>query len=100
MCSELGGWFNRRGAQGLLLRPAAEHPNRLTRITYISATGRTVSGVRAIAHAFNHINLAYAWLGWLIALPLVAETIQLLNDVVGGNEQGDEQRTTTEVGVK
>ncbi len=83
-CSQVRQWFAHRRPTNLILRPAPAH---LRRITYVTADGHTYTGIRAIAHAFNHIHLGYAWLGWLIALPGIADIIQLANDIAGGDER-------------
>ena len=65
MCSEVGRWFQRRGATGLTIVPAETHPSRaLTRITYEPGDGtRAVSGVEAVARALEHVHLGWAFIG-------------------------------------
>ncbi len=55
----------------------------LTRITYISITGERRQGVDAIAAAIQHIHLGWAWIGWLIQLPVLSHVIQLALDASG-----------------
>jgi protein-S-isoprenylcysteine O-methyltransferase Ste14 len=85
MCRDVGQWFERRGAIGLLIVPAETHPTgRLTRIRYESADGiYAASGVKAIARALEHIHLGWAMLGFVLRLPIVAQTAQLLADASG-----------------
>ena len=86
MCRQVGGWFVRHGAAGLVIRPAERHPSRaLTRIAYEPADGaRTSTGVEAIARALEHVHLGWASVGGLLRLPAVRPMAQLLVDASGG----------------
>lgn len=89
-CSEIARWFAASGAIALEVVPAEAHPQRdLRRITYELSDGSTVSeeGVAALARAAEHINLAWAMLGFLVRLPVVRPALQLLADVTGGEER-------------
>ena len=44
-------------------------------------------GVGALARAAEHINFAWAMLGFFVRLPLLRQWLQLLADVSGGNER-------------
>ena len=84
-CSEVGGWFARRAPIGLALQPAEEYPGPpLVRITYVAADGQAYAGVAALARTLDHLNLAWAWLGWLLRLPGVCWAAQVVVDGVGG----------------
>ncbi|MFD4323356.1 methyltransferase family protein [Nocardioides sp. NPDC058538] len=82
ICSEVGRWFLRHEPRGLAIRPAAEHPEVLYRVTYESA-GVRVSGVEAVARALNHIDLRWAMAGWALGLPGVRHLVQLCTDAFG-----------------
>ena len=82
ICSEVGRWFLRHEPRGLAIRPAAEHPEVLYRVTYESA-GVRVSGVAAVARALNHIDLRWAMAGWALGLPGVRHLVQLCTDAFG-----------------
>ena len=86
MCRQVGNWFTVRGTRGLEIVPAETHPTRaLERITYAPADGtREVSGVEAVARALEHIHLGWAFLSFLIRMPLVRPFVQLLVDASGG----------------
>jgi protein-S-isoprenylcysteine O-methyltransferase Ste14 len=85
MCREVGEWFRRRGVRGLAIVPAESHPSRaLMRITYEPADGsRAASGVEAVARALEHVHLAWATIGFVLRMPVVASAAQLLADVSG-----------------
>jgi protein-S-isoprenylcysteine O-methyltransferase Ste14 len=85
MCSEVGHWFERRGAVGLQIVPAETHPSRmLRRITYESCDGsRPASGIEAIARSLEHLHLGWAFIGFVLRLPGILEFAQLLADASG-----------------
>jgi hypothetical protein len=48
------------------------------------APGTSASGIEALACALNHLNLSWAWIGWIIRLPLIRQSLQALTDLSGG----------------
>jgi protein-S-isoprenylcysteine O-methyltransferase Ste14 len=84
-CSTVGGWFMKAEPISLHLVPAEEYPGLApTRITYAAADGTIFTGVAALCRALDHVNLAWAWLGWTCRLPGVCHLAQLVVDAVGG----------------
>jgi protein-S-isoprenylcysteine O-methyltransferase Ste14 len=84
-CTAVGAWFRRQGAIGLRIEPAERYPGPpLTRITYVAPDGSVFAGVAALSRALDHLNLAWACLGWGGRLPGVCQLVQLLVDAVGG----------------
>ena len=85
-CSQLTRWLQRRRPTGLILMAAEDHPLRdLYRLTYDPGTGdREEEGVAALARGLEHLHLGWAFVGWIIRLPLVRQFIQLVTDAVGG----------------
>jgi protein-S-isoprenylcysteine O-methyltransferase Ste14 len=85
MCRQVAAWFERRGVQGLVIVPAESHPSQaLRRITYEPSDGsRSASGIEAVARALEHVHLGWAFLGFLIRLPVVRRFSQLLADASG-----------------
>jgi protein-S-isoprenylcysteine O-methyltransferase Ste14 len=85
MCREVGGWFARRGAQGLVVVPAETHASgALRRITYEPGDGtRASTGMEAVARALEHVHFGWALLGFLMRLPLVCQLVQVLADASG-----------------
>ena len=85
MCSEVGGWFARRGARQLAIVPAETHPSlALQRITYEPSDGsRASSGVEAVARALEHTHFGWALVGFFLRLPIVCSLAQLLADASG-----------------
>ena len=89
-CSVVGRWFAASGAMSLEVVPAELHPRReLRRITYELVDDESIcaDGVAALARAVEHINFAWAMLGFFVRLPLIRRLLQLLTDVSGGDEQ-------------
>ena len=86
VCRSVADWFEARRTAGLSIVPAETHASgALQRITYQPADGtRAVAGIHAIARAFEHIHLGWAWVGFLLRLPIVASVVQLLVDASGG----------------
>ena len=89
-CSTIARWFATSGAQSLEVVPDELHPKRdLRRVTYEMVEDDSIraEGVAALARAVEHINFAWAMLGFFVRLPLVRDMLQLLADVSGGDEQ-------------
>jgi hypothetical protein len=53
----------------------------VVRLTYIDADGDQATGVAAFGRALEHLNLAWAWLAWVLLLPGL---FQLVIDAMGG----------------
>ena len=86
LCRGVGGWLKRLGLTNLRI-VAAETcgPRELWRMTYLPADGGPgEDGVAAFARALEHVNLAWAWAGMLMRLPIVRPALQLLVDASGG----------------
>lgn len=82
MCTGLGRWLLDRRPVALDVRPAAEHPEVLRRITY-EADGVRDQGVAALARALGHVHLGWALAGWTLALPGIRHFAQLGADAFG-----------------
>ena len=83
MCRGLGRWLAARSPVALELRPAAEHPEVLYRLTYQTPDGSRWSGVSALARALEHLHLGWALTGWALDLPGVRHFAQLCADAFG-----------------
>lgn len=83
-CSQVRRWFEARHTLGLKIVDAELHPTRdLQRVTYVSGCVED-DGVVALARALEHIHLGWAYAGWAMRLPLVAQFVQLVVDASGG----------------
>lgn len=70
---------------GLALRPAERCTVAgLRRALYVGPDGLQASGLAAIARALEHSGPGWAYLGWLVRLPVVRPLLQLLVDGMGG----------------
>jgi protein-S-isoprenylcysteine O-methyltransferase Ste14 len=83
-CGHFARWFAAQCPTQLRVLPLTSHfPNTLTRITYRAAGGqREIQGIHAIARAFDHLNLAWAFCGWMLRLPLIAWVAELITEAV------------------
>jgi len=82
-CSELRRWFERKTTTNLTFHHAESYDGEvLSRVTYTSGDYR-VNGILAIAEAFQHLNITYAFIGWFIKLPLINQVLQLAFDNSG-----------------
>lgn len=88
-CTEVADWFSRQATKQLTLRKASEWEGiPLQRITWHNpSTGRTESGVTAIAMALQHIHLGWAALGWISSIPGISHTIQICFDAAGAGKR-------------
>jgi protein-S-isoprenylcysteine O-methyltransferase Ste14 len=79
-CFRLSRWLAAQRPTQLRILPLTAHPVRtLSRITYRPVGGhREDHGIQAIARAFDHINLAWAFCGWMLRLPLIAWAAELI----------------------
>jgi protein-S-isoprenylcysteine O-methyltransferase Ste14 len=88
-CGHFARWFTVQCPVQLRVLPltAAHFPGTLTRITYRAAGGeREVQGIHAIARAFDHLNLAWAFCGWMLRLPLIGWVAELITEAVSPSE--------------
>lgn len=88
-CCEVAKWFGRRHPTQLLLRDAADWPGTpLQRVTWHHpSSGRTESGVRAMAMALQHIHLGWALIGWIAGLPGISHAAQICFDAAGAGQR-------------
>lgn len=82
-CSQLRLWLEKRKPSQLIIKTAESHQTHtLYQLTYVDEFGHYYSSVKALAHALEHINLAWASLGWFMRLPLISHLLQLIVDSV------------------
>jgi len=83
-CGHFARWFAGQCPTQLRVLPLTAHfPKPLARITYRAAGGqREVQGMHAIARAFDHLNLAWAFCGWMLRLPLIGWVAELIAEAV------------------
>jgi protein-S-isoprenylcysteine O-methyltransferase Ste14 len=102
-CTGVARWFVRHNPVHLRIRPAAEHPEVLYRVTYEvfgmlgEASGPTLvvraQGVAAIARALGHVHLGWALAGWALDLPAVRHFAQLGADAFGAGPRASRTGT-------
>jgi protein-S-isoprenylcysteine O-methyltransferase Ste14 len=84
-CSEIRQWIESRHPIGLEFIDAETLPKgSIRRLRYDPADGTPpVDGLVAFAHALEHLNLAWAYCGLTLRLPIVHQALQLLMDASG-----------------
>lgn len=89
-CNQFSKWFVKRKPINLKILPVSESETKdITQVTYIDEYGEAHASVNAVANAFNHINLAYASLGWLMQMPIVNFILQAIVDALGLFREGN-----------
>ena len=85
-CSLIAQWFKQRIENDLQIHPASTHPSgELKRVTYeFSGKKERATGVIAIGCALQHIHFGWAFIGWVIQLPLISHIAQVSMDSVIG----------------
>jgi hypothetical protein len=85
-CSQMAAFLNGLKPHKLSILPAEEHPlYSLKRMTYESHDGSICAqGIVALARALEHVNLAWAFAGLILRLPLINQLFQSIIDVSGG----------------
>jgi protein-S-isoprenylcysteine O-methyltransferase Ste14 len=84
VCSGLRAFLLQRVPVGLTLLDAETLPvGSIRRLRYVPADGASESGVLAFARALEHLNLGWAFCGFVLRLPVVHQAAQLLTDVAG-----------------
>lgn len=81
-CSAVWRTLARRRPTALHIAPAAEHPQVLWRARYTAADGHLERGVAAVARAFEHTHLGWAYVCWALRLPVLAQLAQLVTDAL------------------
>ncbi|WIM95264.1 isoprenylcysteine carboxylmethyltransferase family protein [Actinoplanes oblitus] len=79
-CAATRDFVAARSPVRLDLVPAATHPTTLWRARYAAADGYSATGVAAVASAFDHLGIGWAYLGWFLRLPAVDRLAQLITD--------------------
>ena len=82
-CNPIATFLTEQNAINLEIRWAHEHDEALTRIRYERADGTTFDGITAVGACLEHLNLAWAFVGWLLRLPVAWRFWQLIADGVG-----------------
>jgi protein-S-isoprenylcysteine O-methyltransferase Ste14 len=84
-CSEIRRWIEHRHPIGLEFIDAETLPkDSIQRVRYDPGDGTVpVEGVVAFARALEHLNLAWAYCGFTVRLPVVRQVLQLLMDASG-----------------
>ena len=84
-CGHLARWFAAQRPTGLRVLSLGLLPFPVpARMTYRSAEGGPeFQGMAALARALEHVNLAWAFCGWMLRLPLICWFAEIIADAVG-----------------
>jgi protein-S-isoprenylcysteine O-methyltransferase Ste14 len=94
-CSQVRRWLEARHPTGMEIVAAEDHPTRnLYRMTYDPMDeSQPDEGVAAFARGLEHLNLAWAFVGAVLRLPVIRPLAQLLLDASGLGPQRIERRS-------
>ncbi len=82
-CSQISHWLTKANPINLSIKKSIDFPkNNILQVTYVDHNGTEYKSVRAIACAIEHINLAYASLGWFMRFPVINYLLQLIVDTM------------------
>jgi protein-S-isoprenylcysteine O-methyltransferase Ste14 len=81
-CAGVRDALLRRSPEDLTILPASSCDETLWRARYAAADGYTADGVAAVARAMEHAGLRWAYLGWVLQLPVLGRLAQLLTDAL------------------
>jgi len=80
VCSQIRKWFEKQNAVGLIIKDANKVcGSQIGRVRYCSEDF-IAEGPTAIAYALQHINLGWAFIGWIATLPGVSVIVDLTFD--------------------
>lgn len=83
-CRGIRAFLEERNPTGLIFCDAESLPgSSIRRLGYVPANGPAEFGVIAFARALEHVNFAWSFCGFLLRLPVVQHTAQLLTDTAG-----------------
>jgi len=84
ICSDTEKTIHRLNPVSLSFQGRKDHPSgALRRVTYRHPDGTEEQGIVAIARCLEHVNLAWAFIGWFMRLPVISSFLQVLIDGVG-----------------
>ena len=88
-CSGLRHFLESHSPTGLTFADAEALPHgSIRRLRYLPADGGpALHGVEALAHALEHLHLGWAYCGFLLRLPVISHTAQLVADTAGCGPQ-------------
>lgn len=99
-CAATSGFLRRRQPGRLRLAPAGAHPTPLRRARYQAADSHQADGMAAVARGLEHVNLGWAYLGWLLRLPGVGWLAQVVTDAMIAPPHLANQRTPETEGAR
>ncbi|WP_255657670.1 isoprenylcysteine carboxylmethyltransferase family protein [Actinoplanes sp. L3-i22] len=79
-CAATRDFVALRAPVRLTIVSAATYPTPLWRARYAADDGYSASGVAAVASAFDHLGLLWAYVGWILNFPIVNRLAQLIVD--------------------
>lgn len=89
-CSQLSRWFTHSKAINLVVKSSSDFPKQnILQVTYIDHNGLEYKSVKAIACCFEHINLAYATLGWFMRFPGISHLLQAIINTMEMEKSND-----------
>ncbi len=80
-CSDVKKWFESEQIDSLEILSSQHFKGKsILQLTYLDKYGNEFKSIKAISAALQHINLAYACLGWFMTMPIISDILQLIVD--------------------
>lgn len=80
ICRDLKQHLIKLGISGLEIKDATEYPEReINRISYIQ-NGNEDRGIAAVARCLEHVNLMFAFMSFLVRMPIITQLLQVIVD--------------------
>ncbi len=85
-CVQIKNWFQKRKTYQLEIHNSTEYTKKgIFQVTYVAHNGVEYQSVKAIANGLEHINLAFASLGWFIRMPVIGHFLQMIVNTMDFN---------------
>jgi protein-S-isoprenylcysteine O-methyltransferase Ste14 len=81
-CTAVAAFLRRRSPRQLTLAPAGDHHPPLRRARYLGDDGHDQRGGAAVARALEHVNIGWAYVGWVLRAPGIGWLAQLVTDAM------------------
>jgi hypothetical protein len=87
-CNQIANWFKKSKSINLNVESSSNYLVReILQVTYVDEYGNEYKSINAIACSFDHLNLAFASLGWFMRMPVVKQVLQAIVDSMGFDKE-------------
>lgn len=90
-CEQIRRWFDNQNVSNLDIKYSDEYKSSsFLQVTYIDDNGMKFKSVKAISYGLEHINLAFACLGWFMRFPVICQVLQAIIDSMDFKDEKNE----------